>query len=55
VSNTGWITGIGLYDPDGPGGDPSYQRLFLLHVPEPSATALALLALFMPFIRRSRN
>jgi hypothetical protein len=32
VTDSGWITGIGLYDPDGAGELGPYFRLFLLHV-----------------------
>jgi hypothetical protein len=40
ISDTGWITGIGIYDPDG--GDPafSYPRTFLIALPEPASAAL---------------
>jgi PEP-CTERM motif-containing protein len=36
ISDTGWIVGSGDFDPDGPGGQAAYQRLFLMHVPEPA-------------------
>jgi hypothetical protein len=36
ISNTGWVGGIGLFDPDGAGGQESYARLFLLQLPAPS-------------------
>src|SRR5262245_19195204 len=36
ISDTGWIVGSGDFDPDGPGGQDAYQRLFLMHVPEPA-------------------
>jgi probable HAF family extracellular repeat protein len=40
ISNTGWITGTGIYDPDGPGGVANDFRAYLLDasslVPEPS-------------------
>ena len=43
LSNTGWIVGTGTFDPDGPGGQAAYDRLFLLQlavaVPEPGALA----------------
>jgi probable HAF family extracellular repeat protein len=57
-SNTGWITGVGVYDPDGPGGIAPADRAYLLDassiVPEPSA--LALLGLGgLTFLRRRRN
>ena len=38
ISDTGWILGTGTFDPDGPGGQAAYTRLFLLHVPEPALT-----------------
>ena len=43
ISDSGWITGDGSFDPDGPGGRASYARAFTLQVPEPSSLALALL------------
>lgn len=34
ISDSGWITGIGEFDPDGPTGAlPAYSRLFLMRVP----------------------
>jgi hypothetical protein len=33
VSDTGWIAGDGLFDPDGPGGQNAYGRRFLLQLP----------------------
>jgi uncharacterized membrane protein len=42
ISDSGWITGIGLFDPDGTGGRAAYQRLFLLHVPEPATVVPAI-------------
>jgi hypothetical protein len=30
ISNTGWITGTGSYDPDGPGGVAAANRAYLL-------------------------
>lgn len=36
ISNTGWITGVGLFDPDGAGGEDAYSRLFVLQLPEPA-------------------
>src|SRR5688572_27994445 len=52
LSNTGWITGTGIYDPDGPGGVAARDRAYLLDasslVPEPSSLALtALGAIFL--------
>jgi hypothetical protein len=37
ISDTGWITGSGVYDPDGIGGQASFYRAFLLQVPIPLA------------------
>lgn len=47
ISDTGWITGVGSFDPDGPGGLAAYDRLFLLQlpqVPEPATWSLLTLA-----------
>jgi hypothetical protein len=33
ISDTGWIAGNGLFDPDGPGGQAAYDRMFLLQLP----------------------
>jgi hypothetical protein len=45
ISNTGWITGVGTYDPDGPGGITGMPTGFLLDastlVPEPSVMLIA--------------
>lgn len=40
ISDTNWVTGIGNFDPDGAGGLGSYQRMFLMQVPEPSTLSL---------------
>jgi probable HAF family extracellular repeat protein len=58
ISNTGWITGTGLYDPDGPGGIGAADRAYLLDasslvVPEPSS--FVLLALAAPALLRRRR
>jgi hypothetical protein len=37
ISDTGWIVGVGEFDPDGPDRQSAYPRNFLIHVP---ATAL---------------
>jgi hypothetical protein len=39
ISETNWVTGIGLFDPDGPGGQDAYDRMFLMQVqvPEPGS------------------
>jgi hypothetical protein len=36
ISNTGWIGGSGVFDPDGAGGQEAYGRLFLIQIPVPS-------------------
>lgn len=33
ISDTDWVTGIGIFDPDGPGGLEAYERAFLLQIP----------------------
>jgi hypothetical protein len=33
ISDTGWIAGNGQFDPDGPGGQAAYDRMFLLQLP----------------------
>jgi hypothetical protein len=33
ISDTGWIAGSGTFDPDGPGGQEAYVRMFLMLVP----------------------
>jgi hypothetical protein len=45
ISDTGWITGMGIYDPDG-SANPlrPYERAFLMQIPEPTAVALIGLA-----------
>jgi len=46
ISDSGWISGTGLFDPDGAGGQSPYTRLFLLDatsfaaVPEPATAAV---------------
>src|SRR6185436_17582276 len=49
ISNTGWIGGRGTFDPDGPGGQEPYERLFLMQVPaavpEPSTGVLIVIGL----------
>ncbi len=48
ISDDGWISGLGTFDPDGAGGDEAYTRMFLLNipqVPEPTSAFLALCGL----------
>ena len=40
ISDTGWITGDGMFDPDGSGPLAAYQRGFLIQVPEPATLSL---------------
>jgi Protein of unknown function (DUF3466) len=40
ISDTGWITGYGMFDPDGEGGLSAYQRAFLIQLPEPASILL---------------
>jgi hypothetical protein len=45
ISDTGWISGIGYFDPDGPARPVArYQRLFLMQIPEPATLILLGLA-----------
>jgi hypothetical protein len=58
ISDTGWITGLGVFDPDGTGGLAPYSRLFLLQlpqVPEPATALLATLASAGILAARRRN
>lgn len=41
ISDTGWITGIGSFDPDGAGGSlAAYNRAFLIQIPAPGVASL---------------
>jgi uncharacterized membrane protein len=55
ISNTGWVSGIGRYDPDRGGPEDAYVRGFLLQVPEPSSAAVAALAAGACLLRRRRG
>jgi hypothetical protein len=56
ISDTGWIAGNALFDPDGPGGAAAYHRTFVLQLPEPSTCgALAGLAGFLMSRRHVRR
>jgi hypothetical protein len=37
ISASDWVSGIGLFDADGPGGDAAYYRVFIMRVPAISA------------------
>jgi hypothetical protein len=37
ISDTGWIAGVGVFDPDGSGAHVAYSRHFLIHVPAAAA------------------
>ena len=56
ISNTGWVTGVGVFDVDGPGGEAAYQRLFVMQmIPEPATSLLVVPALLWGLGRRRRN
>jgi Protein of unknown function (DUF3466) len=55
ISDTGWVTGFGVYDPDGPSGIPSFGRLFVMQIPEPSALLLAGFAIWVVAPTRRRR
>lgn len=40
ISRDGWVTGLGLFDPDRTGPAAAYRRAFLLQIPEPATAAL---------------
>jgi hypothetical protein len=52
ISDTGWIAGMGRFDPDGPGPLEAYDRLFLLQIPEPGSLGLAAMAAVLLLTRR---
>ncbi len=56
ISDTNWITGQGLFSPDGAGGQGAYYRAFLMHVPvqAPEPGVLTILALAIPAFSRLR-
>jgi probable HAF family extracellular repeat protein len=58
ISDSGWIAGAGLFDPDGPGGNAAQPRMFLMHAPEtavPVPTGLALFTIAAPALLRRRR
>ncbi len=44
ISDTGYIAGYGMYDPDGSGPEAAYQRDFVMLLPEPGSLSLLMLA-----------
>ena len=46
INDTGWIGGSGTFDPDGPGGEASYERLSLMHVPATAVSEPATVVVF---------
>jgi hypothetical protein len=52
ISGDGWIKGVGLFDPDGAGGQAAYSRLFLIQIPEPG-TMVLIVTCAVPFALRS--
>jgi hypothetical protein len=55
ISNSGWVSGIGLYDPDLGGSAEPYGRAFLLQLPEPSSAAAVLASAAAFLLRRRRG
>jgi hypothetical protein len=55
ISNTGWVAGWGLYDPDGAGGADAYERLFLVQIPEPASATLLLTGVLAALLKRRRR
>lgn len=43
ISDTNWVAGTGLFDPDGTSPLAAYNRPFLIQVPEPAMAGLAIL------------
>ncbi len=55
ISDTGWIAGMGSFDPDGAGGLAAYDRLFLLQIPEPASLMLLAMGGQLILRRHSRR
>jgi hypothetical protein len=55
ITDTGWIAGHGMFDPDGTGGQDAYQRLFLIQIPEPNLFVILAGAILTIFCIRQRN
>jgi hypothetical protein len=59
ITDTNWISGVGIFDPDGAGGMTPYGRAFLIQVPaaalpEPSVGCVMLIVAFS-LVRRGRR
>jgi hypothetical protein len=55
IADTGWIGGVGFFDPDGPGPLESYQSLYSIQIQLPEPSAVMLLAVgFFPILARRR-
>ena len=58
ISDTWFVSGVGVFDPDGPGGHAAYTRLFVMDissaVPEPGALSLLSLPALI-LLRRARR
>ena len=37
ITDSNWVEGVGLFDPDGAGGQAAYTRTFLIQIPEPAS------------------
>lgn len=55
ISNGGWITGYGRFDPDGTGPLAAYDRTFLMQIPEPATLSLLALGGLVAALRRRRG
>ena len=53
ISDTNWVTGIAVYDPDGSGPLDATNRAFLIQIPEP--TSMAALAVWVVAALRRRT
>lgn len=53
ITDSNWVVGSGLYDPDGNGPQAAYGRAFLMHIPEPGCVGLMMLAI--PALQRRRR
>jgi hypothetical protein len=53
ITDSGYIAGVGMFDPDGTGPTAAYGRSFLIQVPEP--TALAVVGVAALLVKRRRR